>query len=78
MRILTCVYCGHEYPQGTPSSGAEVLTEHIRQCEKHPMRKLEHDKQILKEALALHRSMVLGGEKPSELSESMFRTAMDS
>jgi hypothetical protein len=40
-RILTCVYCGHEYPQGTPSWGNEILTEHIKVCEKHPMRKLE-------------------------------------
>jgi hypothetical protein len=39
-RILTCVYCGYEYPQGTESWGNEVLTEHIKQCEKHPMYKL--------------------------------------
>ena len=37
-RVLTCVYCGHEYPPGSPSHGAEVLTEHIKSCEKHPMR----------------------------------------
>lgn len=35
---LTCVYCGHAYPPGTPAHGAEVLTAHIAQCEKHPMR----------------------------------------
>lgn len=35
---LTCVYCGHAYPPGTPDHGAEVLTAHIAQCEKHPMR----------------------------------------
>lgn len=39
---LTCVYCGHEYPQGTPASGSEVLTEHIKQCEKHPMKNLRN------------------------------------
>jgi hypothetical protein len=34
---LTCVYCGHAYPPGAPTHGAEVLTAHIEQCEKHPM-----------------------------------------
>ena len=37
---LTCVYCGHEYPSGTPPHGAKILTDHIKVCEKHPMRKL--------------------------------------
>lgn len=37
-RVLTCVYCGHEYPQDTPAWGDQVLTEHIKGCEKHPMR----------------------------------------
>lgn len=32
---------------------------------------------ILKKALALHHSMILGGERPSDTSELMFRTAMD-
>ena len=34
---LTCVYCGHEYPSGTPSSNAETLDTHIRLCVKHPL-----------------------------------------
>ena len=42
-RVLTCVYCGHEYPQETPAWGNEVLTEHIRVCPKHPMRRAEAD-----------------------------------
>ena len=42
-RILTCVYCGHEYPQDTPAHGSEVLTEHIRTCQSHPLRKAERD-----------------------------------
>ncbi len=50
-RILTCVYCGHEYPQDTPNWGNEVLTEHIKVCGKHPMRKLESDKQRLLKSL---------------------------
>jgi hypothetical protein len=40
-RVLTCVYCGHEYPQDTPSWGNNVLTEHIKVCPKHPMRQAE-------------------------------------
>jgi len=40
--VLTCVYCGQEYPAGTPASGADVkaLTDHIKACEKHPIFKL--------------------------------------
>ena len=50
-RVLTCVYCGAEYPQDTPAWGSNVLTEHIKVCEKHPMRKLEQDKTKLRKAL---------------------------
>jgi len=28
------------YPEGTPPHGSKVLTDHIKVCEKHPMRKL--------------------------------------
>lgn len=35
---LTCVYCGHAYPPGTPTHGSQVLTEHIKVCPKHPLR----------------------------------------
>ncbi len=51
-RVLTCVYCGQEYPQGTPAAGHEILTEHIKVCEKHPMRKLQQDHDSLRRALA--------------------------
>lgn len=46
-RVLTCVYCGHAYPPGSPEHGAEVLTEHIKTCEKHPMRALEAELALL-------------------------------
>lgn len=39
--VLTCVYCGMKYPNDTPTWGANVLTEHIKICDKHPMRELE-------------------------------------
>ena len=51
-RVLTCVYCGHEYPQATPAWGHKVLTDHIRECPKHPMRKAESDIAMLRNALA--------------------------
>lgn len=53
-RVLTCVYCGHEYPPGTPASGgqAQALTDHIRACETHPMREVEHRAGRLRNALA--------------------------
>lgn len=40
-RVLTSVYCGHEYPQDTPTHGNHVLTEHIKVCASHPLRKAE-------------------------------------
>lgn len=51
-RMLTCVYCGHEYHQDTPAAGSEVLTAHIKACERHPMRKAEADIAMLRAALA--------------------------
>ena len=47
-RIVTCVYCGHEYPSGTPASQDAALTEHISVCEKHPMRAVERDRDAWK------------------------------
>lgn len=39
--VLTCVYCGMAYPEGTSTHGSQILTDHIKVCEKHPMRKAE-------------------------------------
>lgn len=50
-RILTCVYCGHEYPQDTPAHGAQELTDHIKTCPAHPLRKAEADIALLRSAL---------------------------
>lgn len=60
---LTCVYCGHQYPEGTPPHGAQILTDHIKVCEKHPMRKLELDCAKLRKALA----GLVGAETKEEL-----------
>ena len=50
-RVLTCVYCGHEYPQDTPAAGSVVLTEHIAACEAHPMRQVVQQRDQLRAAL---------------------------
>lgn len=50
-RTLTCVYCGQEYPQGTPTWGSKVLTDHIKVCKKHPLHKAEQIIIELKEKL---------------------------
>lgn len=52
MNTLTCVYCGMAYPEGTPPHGAKILTDHIRVCERHPMRKAESVIADLRKALA--------------------------
>lgn len=36
-RVLTCIYCGHAYPPGSPTHGAEVLTAHAMVCTRHPL-----------------------------------------
>ena len=64
-RILTCVYCGHEYPQGTPAAGSDVLTEHIKVCERHPMRKAEADIALLRAALV----GLVGADSEQELRQ---------
>ena len=73
-RILTCVYCGHEYPQSTPAAGAQILTDHIRVCAKHPLRKAESDIQQLRSALI----GLVGASDKSELEgiEAFTRTYM--
>lgn len=35
--VVSCVYCGLEYPSGTPTSKHATLTDHISKCEKHPL-----------------------------------------
>jgi hypothetical protein len=40
---VTCVFCGHQYEDGTPASGDQRLVEHVKVCPKHPMRRLERE-----------------------------------
>lgn len=62
-RVITCVYCGQAYPQDTPTWGDAILTEHIKVCEKHPMRKAEADIRKLRNAIY----GVLGDKKKADL-----------
>lgn len=52
MNTLTCVYCGMTYPEGTPPHGSQILTDHIKVCEKHPLRAAEATIAKLRSALA--------------------------
>jgi len=61
--VVTCVYCGHEYPDGTPTAKHDLLTAHIKVCEKHPMRKAEARIERLRKAL----SELIGAETKEEL-----------
>lgn len=64
-RTITCVYCGYEYQHGTPAHGSNVLTEHIKICEAHPLRKAEADIKLLRSALV----GLIGVSSESELRE---------
>ena len=61
--VVTCVYCGHEYPDGTPTAKHDLLTAHIKVCEKHPMRDAEARIERLRKAL----SGLIGAETKEEL-----------
>jgi len=50
--VVTCVYCGHAYPPGSPTHGAQLLKDHIAACEKHPMREVIAERDELGTLLA--------------------------
>ncbi len=52
--VVTCVYCGHEYPEGTPAAKDALLTEHIARCEKHPMRELSVIVSLLEQTIEMN------------------------
>lgn len=60
---MTCAFCGQAYGPGTPAHGAEVLTQHIRICAKHPQRNVERiARNLLNGALKM-----IGAETADEL-----------
>lgn len=50
--VVTCVYCGHAFPPGSPTHGAQLLKDHIAVCEKHPMRQVIAERDELGTLLA--------------------------
>ena len=73
-KIITCVYCGMAYPSGTPAHGSDVsvLTDHIKVCEKHPMRESEVKITTLRKALS--GLIGVSSRKDLELMEAFLRT----
>lgn len=63
--VITCVYCGHQYPDGTPAAKHASLTEHIKTCDKHPMRDAEQKVERLRNALV----GLIGASTKDELDE---------
>lgn len=43
-RVITCAFCGHEYPPGTPSANHAALAEHVEVCPKHPATKIREER----------------------------------
>jgi len=52
-RYVNCVYCGWNFglSETTPTSMADILREHIEQCEAHPMSALKAQNERLRSAL---------------------------
>ena len=50
-KVLTCVFCGEQYPAGTPAWGAQVLVDHIKQCNKHPLKAVIGERELLRERI---------------------------
>ena len=53
------------YPEGTPPYGAKILTDHIKVCKAHPLRKAESDIKKLRSALV----GLIGATKKKDLVE---------
>lgn len=73
MNTLTCVYCGASFPEGTPPHGSQVLTDHIKVCEKHPLRAAEETIAKLRSALA--GLVGVDGKEELDQMEAMIRLA---
>ena len=75
---VTCVYCGHHYEHGTPTHSHVALTDHIKKCEAHPMKKVIEQRDLLLNAVlemlgesdidnlkAIRRIVLLAGDNVS-------------
>lgn len=73
INIVTCAYCGIAYPADTPTSGSKILTNHIKICEKHPLRAAEA--KIAKLRSALVSFVGVDGKKKLQEMESVIRAS---
>ena len=67
-----CAYCGEKYPKGTPKSNNELLTEHIKVCEKHPMRIAEKRIESLRKTL-IDSIFEIGGSASNNISDDFLK-----
>ncbi len=63
-RAVTCVFCGHVYPPGTPPSNHEALIAHIEECPDHPMRKYKLRAEAAEKYLSFFRRQFLFTRDP--------------
>lgn len=59
--VTTCAWCGLAYPPGTATHGVDELREHVKVCEKHPVRALEAERDDARERLKKLMRLIEGG-----------------
>lgn len=57
-RVLRCAFCNEAYPDGTPATQHERLTQHVRVCPSHPMREAEAERDEARKDAERLRSML--------------------
>ena len=75
-RVLRCAFCNFEYPEGTPPTQHEALTQHIRECQAHPYRmelaglrwEVSHCRELLRHIVAVAYKGRLSNEMELVLS----------
>lgn len=79
-KTLTCAYCGYAYSSPTPETQHERLSEHIKTCDKHPLREAEAKIKNLTHLLrqVYHHPANVTGERFSEhLMDANIKLAKD-
>lgn len=74
LKIVTCAFCGEQYPRGTPAHTADVLAEHIVKCERHPMKAMADRNALLEAAaLAVKRYLMCGSLVDADIADREHR-----
>lgn len=80
-QTLRCAFCGAAHPPGTPDSQHDLLSAHIRVCERHPMREVEAESARLRaalQAIADHDSGAwAAGKHRSDAIECAYHDVLD-